>query len=200
MMESRNEKTQVGEPRDEDRHGLLHRIEEKLYRLLGRRDDEWHERAWAPLDSPFATYSPNDPAPRLFGGPRADAPGWDPSLARPRFDRIDPGSVGTHAAHPTASYPASQTPMPRAHSSAREYYILMQERGEAEKGEADCYARYRARKMRELDREYEDYRRHKQDRFDREFHAWRETRKPGAESSPKPAQHARDTESPSKNQ
>ena len=101
-MESRSEKPQPNEPRAEDREGLLHRIEEKLNRLLGRRDDEWHDRAWAPIDSPFAVYSPNDPSPRLFGGPRADAPGWDPSLAGPRFDRIDPGSVGTHAAHPTA--------------------------------------------------------------------------------------------------
>ena len=111
-MESRSEKPQPNEPRAEDREGLLHRIEEKLNRLLGRRDDEWHDRAWAPIDSPFAVYSPNDPSPRLFGGPRADAPGWDPSLAGPRFDRIDPGSVGTHAAHPTASYPGSQTPLP----------------------------------------------------------------------------------------
>ena len=101
-MESRSEKPQPNEPRAEDREGLLHRIEEKLNRLLGRRDDEWHDRAWAPIDSPFAFYSPNDPSPRLFGGPRADALGWDPSLAGPRFDRIDPGSVGTHAAHPTA--------------------------------------------------------------------------------------------------
>ena len=101
-MKSHSEKPQPNEPRAEDREGLLHRIEEKLNRLLGRRDDDWHERAWAPLDSPFASYSPNDPSPRLFGGPRADAPGWDPSLAGPRFDRIDPGSVGTHAAHPTA--------------------------------------------------------------------------------------------------
>ena len=86
-MESRSEKPQPNEPRAEDREGLLHRIEEKLNRLLGRRDDEWHDRAWAPIDSPFAIYSPNDPSPRLFGGPRADAPGWDPSLAGPRFDR-----------------------------------------------------------------------------------------------------------------
>ena len=174
-MKSHSEKPQPNEPRAEDREGLLHRIEEKLNRLLGRRDDDWHERAWAPLDSPFASYSPNDPSPRLFGGPRADAPGWDPSLAGPRFDRIDPGSVGTHAVHPKASYPGAQTPLLTAHSSAREYYILMQERAEAEGG-TDGYARYRGRKMRELDREYADYRRDQQDRFDRDFAAWRDKR------------------------
>ena len=175
-MKSHSEKPQPNEPRDEDREGLLHRIEEKLNRLLGRRDDEWHDRAWAPVDSPFASYSPNDPSPRLFGGPRADAPGWDPSLAGPRFDRIDLGSVGTHAAHPTSSYPGAQTPLLSAHSSAREYYLLMQER--AQDGEADTggYARYRGRQMREFDREYADYRRDQQDRFDHDFAAWRDKR------------------------
>jgi hypothetical protein len=99
-MESASGRAQSSDAHDENRGGILHRIEEKLNHLLGRRDDEWHDRPWAPLDSPFASYSPGDPSPRLFGGPRADAPGWDPSLAGPRFDRIDPGSVGTHAAHP----------------------------------------------------------------------------------------------------
>lgn len=73
----------------EHREGILQRIEEKLNDLLGRRHDDWHDRSWAPLDSPVASYGPGDPSPRLFGGPRADAPGWDPGLAGPRFDRID---------------------------------------------------------------------------------------------------------------
>ena len=51
----------------------------------------------------------------------------------------------------------------------------MQERAEAE-GDTDGYARYRGRKMRELDREYADYRRDQQDRFDRDFAAWRDKR------------------------
>jgi hypothetical protein len=160
----------------ENREGILHRIEEKLNHLLGRRNDEWHDRAWAPLDSPFASYSPGDPSPRLFSGPRADAPGWDPSLAGPRFDRIDPGSVGTHAAHPIASYPGAPTPMLSSHSSAREYYLLMREKAEAEERDAHRYAQYRGRKMREFDREYADYRRDRQDCFDRDFDAWRQNR------------------------
>ena len=62
----------------------------------------------------------------------------------------------------------------------------MQERGEAEKGETDYYARYRARRMRELDREYENYRRHKQDCFNRDFDAWRHNRKDRAEAVEEP--------------
>ena len=130
---------------------------------------------------------PGDPAPRFFGGPRADAPGWDPSFAGPRFDRIDPGSVGTHAVHPVASYSGAQTPLLSPHSSAREYYLLMRARAEEEaEGGTGYYADYRARKMRELDREYAGYRRDQQDRFDREFDAWREKRK----GPPKPVEES----------
>ena len=176
-MESKG-RARPNESHDEDRGGLLHRIEEKLNRLLGQRDDEWHDRRWAPEDSPFVSYSPGDPSPRFFGGPHADAPGWDPSLAGPRFDRIDPGSVGTHGAHPTASYAGAQTPVLSPHSSAREYYLLMRARAEEEaEGGTGDYAGYRTRKMRELDREYAAYCSEQQDRFDREFHAWREKRR-----------------------
>jgi hypothetical protein len=45
---------------------------------------------------------------------------------------------------------------------------------EEAEGATGDYARYRARKMRELDHEYAAYRREQQDRFDREFDAWRE--------------------------
>ena len=177
-MESAEGRARSSDSHDESREGLLHRIEEKLDRLLGRRDDGWHDRRWAPEDSPFAAYSPGDPSPRLFGGPRADAPGWDPSLAGPRFDRIDLGSVGTHGVHPVASYYGAQTPALSPHSSAREYYLLMRARAE-EEGESGTgdYAEYRTRKMRELDGEYAAYRREQQDLFDRDFQAWREKRK-----------------------
>ena len=178
----------------EHREGILHRIEEKLNHLLGRGDDDWHDRAWAPLDAPFASYSPGDPSPRIFGGPRADAPGWDPSLAGPRFDRIDPGSVGTHAAHPTASYAGAQTPLPGSHSSAREYYLLMQEKAEEEDRSARCYAQYRQRKMREFDREYADYRGNQQDCFDRDFGTWRQKRQSPAETVEEPVRSEAKTE------
>ena len=187
MMEPGSESAQSSDSHDENRGGILHRIEEKLNRLLGRRDDEWHDRAWAPLDSPFAFYSPGDPSPRFFGGPSADAPGWDPSLAGPRFDRINPGAVGSHAVDPVASYSGAQTPLLSSHSSAREYYLLMRARAQAEaEGGTGHYADYRARKMHELDREYAAYRRDQQERFDSDFDAWREKRKgpPGPVEEP----------------
>ena len=53
-MDSDSRTVDQDEGRQEDRGSILRRIEEKLDRLLGRREDDWHERAWAPLDSPFA--------------------------------------------------------------------------------------------------------------------------------------------------
>jgi hypothetical protein len=175
---------------EEHRGGILRRIEEKLDRLLNPSDDDWHERAWAPLDSPFLYYSPGDPSPRFFGGPRADAPGWDPSLAGPRFDRIDVGSVGTHGVDPVSSFYGAQQPLFTPHSSAREYYLLMRARGRRDAGDgAVGYADYRRRKTAELDREYADYCRDKQGRFDRDFEAWRQKRSGPPASIDEPARH-----------
>lgn len=165
------------EGREEDRGGILKRIEEKLDRLLGPREDDWHEREWAPLDSPSVYYDPGDPSPRFFGGPRADAPGWDPSLAGPRFDRIDVGSVGTHGVDPVSSFDGGQQPLFTPHSSAREYYLLMRARAQRGAGaDANGYADYRRRKKAELDSEYADYCRDRQACFDRDFDAWRQKR------------------------
>jgi hypothetical protein len=161
-------------PGDRDGPGILSRIEEKLDRLLGRRGGDWHDREWAPLDSPFAYYEPGDPSPRFFGGPRADAPGWDPSLAGPRFDRIDVGAVGTHAVDPVSSFHGAQHGLVFAHNSAREYYLLRRQLAERGHGQ---YADYRRRKIDDLDRDYADYCRERQAKFDRDFEAWRDQRK-----------------------
>jgi hypothetical protein len=174
MMASESRTSTRDEARGEDRGGILHRIEEKLDWLLGRDDDEWHKRGgWVPEDSPFAYYSPGDPSPRFFGGPSADAAGWDPSLAGPRFDRINSGAVGTHSVDPVSSFYGAQRPLISAHSTAREYYLL---RRAMEQG-GSLYTDYRSRKMADLNREYADYRREQQARFDRDFDAWREKRK-----------------------
>ena len=187
-MNSDNRTADQGNSQEEDRGGILRRIEEKLDRLLGPREDDWHERAWAPLDSPFVYYGPGDASPRFFGGPRADAPGWDPSLAGPRFDRIDVGSVGTHAVDPVSSFDGAQPPLFTPHSSAREYYLLMRARGQTDAGGgATGYADYRRRKKAELDREYADYSREKQARFDRDFDAWRDKRGGPPRSADEPA-------------
>ncbi|HVU31017.1 MAG TPA: hypothetical protein VHE36_11525 [Sphingomicrobium sp.] len=176
-MDSHRRKADRDERRQEDRGSILRRIEEKLDRLLGWWDDDWHERGWAPLDSPFVYYDPGDPSPRFFGGPRADAPGWDPSLAGPRFDRIDVGAVGSHGVDPVSSFYGGQRRPFSPHSSAREYYLLQRARGASGPGGAGTgYADYRRRKMAELDREYADYCRDQQERFDRDFEAWQEKR------------------------
>jgi hypothetical protein len=178
-MDNDNRTVDQGKEQDKDRGGFLRRIEEKLDRLLGSREDDWHEREWAPLDSPFAQYDAGDPSPRFFGGPRADAPGWDPSLAGPRFDRIDVGAVGTHGVDPVSSFDGAQSLLFSPHSSAREYYLLRRARGRTHTGDgAIGYADYRRRKKAELDREYADYCREQQARFDHDFDAWRQKRGP----------------------
>lgn len=156
--------------REEDRGGILRRIEEKLDHLLGSRDDDWHEREWAP---------PGDPRPRFFGGP--PAVGWDSSFAGPRFDRIDAGSVGSEGVDPVSSFDPEQGPFFGARSSAREYYLAMRARDQSD-GRATPYADYRRRRKAELDREYADYCRDRQACFDRDFDAWRQ-KLAGADSS-----------------
>jgi hypothetical protein len=178
-MDNDNRTVDQSKEQEGDRGGVLRRIEEKLDRLLGSREDDWHEREWAPLDSPVALYGAGDPSPRFFGGPRADAPGWDPSLAGPRFDRIDVGSVGTHGVDPVSSFDEAQRPLFTPHSSAREYYLLMRARERTRAGDgAPGYGDYRRRKKAELDREYADYCRDQQARFDHDFDAWRQKRGP----------------------
>jgi hypothetical protein len=187
-MDSDSRTPKRDEDQEEDRGGILRRIEEKLDRLLSPRGDDWHEREWAALDSPFAEYEPGDPSPRFFGGPRADAPGWDPSLAGPRFDRIDAGGVGTHGVDPVSSFDGGQRPLFTPHSSAREYYLLTRARAQrGAGGGAPGYADYRRRKKAELDREYADYCREQQASFDRDFDAWRQKRGGPAPSANEPA-------------
>jgi hypothetical protein len=177
-----------GKEPEKDRGGILRRIEEKLDRLLGSRGDDWHERGWAPLESPFVHYDAGDPSPRFFGGPRADAPGWDPSIAGPRFDRIDAGAVGTHGVDPVSSFEGARSSLFSPHSSAREYYLLKRARERTHSGDAaPGYADYRRRKKAELDWEYADYCRDQQARFDRDFDAWRQRRVVPPQSVEEPA-------------
>jgi hypothetical protein len=157
-MDSDSRTVDQDEGREDDRGSILRRIEEKLDRLLGSGDDDWHEREWAPPDSPFAPYGPGSPRPSFIAP--ADTPGWDPSLAGPRFD------------DPVPSFDDAQ-PL-AARSSAREYYLLM--RARQQRRAAAGYADYRRRKNAELDREYGDYCRDQQACFDRDFEAWRQKR------------------------
>jgi hypothetical protein len=168
-MDSDSHTLDQDEGREEDRSVILRRIEEKLDRLLGSGDDDWHEREWAPPDSPFAPYGPGGPRPSFIAP--ADASGWDPSLAGPRSD------------DPVPSFDDAQ-PL-AARSSAREYYLLMRARQQQQA--AAGYADYRRRKKAELDFEYADYCRDRQACFDRDFDAWRQKRAEPAPSVDEPA-------------
>jgi hypothetical protein len=182
-MDSDSGTADQGNDREQERGSILQRIEEKLDRLLGPHHDEWRERSWAPLEPPSGYPGADDPSPRLFGGPPADAPGWDASITGPRFDSVDVGAVGAHGVDPVSSFDGAQPPMFNARSSAREYYLLSQARGRAHAGGASGYAEYRRRKQAELDREYADYCRDQQERFDRDFNAWRQKRGRAAQSA-----------------
>lgn len=194
-MDSGSRTLNRDEDREKHRGGILQRIEEKLDRLLHPGDDDdWDLRKLVP-PGPTYTYSgPGDPEPRLFGGPRVDAAGWDPSIAGPRFDHIDVGSVGTHGVLPVSSFDGAQEVMFGPHSSAREYYLMMRARGQGNAGDAggagdgaSGYSDYRRRKEAELDREYADYCRDRQACFDRDFNEWRQKRTGPPPSADEPA-------------
>ena len=94
-----------------------------------------------------------------------------------RFDRIDPGSVGTHGAHPMSSpvggaYGGSHGADAGYVSSARSYEAVRAARGRFD----PHYSEWRSRQIELLDRDYDDYRREHQAKFDQEFGGWREKR------------------------
>ena len=84
-----------------------------------------------------------------------------------RFDRIDPGNVGTHAAHPMSSPGGTGF---GSYSSARSSAIL------AAGLHDPHYSEWRSRQLDEFDRDYEDYRREHQSKFEQEFGAFRTKR------------------------
>jgi hypothetical protein len=165
---------------NDDHRSLLERVEEKLSRLLGddraerspdsRRADDGE----AGVPEPYAYDREGDL--RLFGGPHVDAPGWDPSFPGPRFDRIDVGSVGTHAAHPVSSFYGAGYGIGASGysgSSAREYYLAMRRQGQQHDPH---YAHWRDSEMQRIDRDYDEYRRERQAQFNQEFDGWRSKR------------------------
>ncbi len=159
---------------------ILERIEEKLSRLLGSDDDRDAPRESGRDDEPETTWDEGDSEPRILGGPHASAPGWDPSFAGPRFDRVDLGSVGTHAAHPVASVYGAYGVGPSGYrSSAREHLIAEQAARHAHHGGGHHhYADWRNQQIEALDRAYEEYCREKNESFAQEFGNWR-TRRQG---------------------
>ncbi|MEA3003181.1 MAG: hypothetical protein QOH81_1969 [Sphingomonadales bacterium] len=155
---------------NEHHRTILERIEEKLSRLLGSDDEQYR------ISPEAFVYDEGAGEPRILGGPHASAPGWDPSFAGPRFDRVDVGSVGTHGVHPVSSvYGAGYGVGGAGPSSAREWLAL--ERARPPRGGVDhAYSDWRDRQIAQLDRDYEEYRREHQDKFNREFGDWRDRR------------------------
>lgn len=166
-MDSRRRTPNQNEGREGDHGEALRRIEEKLDRLLGPREDDWHTREWAPPDAPFAPYGPGGPRPSFIDVSQAGA--------GPRF-------VGAHSAESDSSSDDPLAAPVAARSSAREYYLMMQGRGHrGGRDDASSYEDYRRRKRAELDREYAEYCRDRQACFDRDFDGWRDKRRgPGS--------------------
>jgi hypothetical protein len=112
------------------------------------------------------------------------APGYDASMAGPRFDRIDVGSTGTHGVHEVSSLyggdlsgPMGIRPGGGYGSSARLYAELGRRGGGGQRHPHDPhYAEWRSRQIEQLDRDYDEYSREHQARFEQEFGAWRERR------------------------
>ncbi|WP_166037962.1 DUF2171 domain-containing protein [Sphingosinicella sp. YJ22] len=123
-----------------------------------------------------------------FGASGMAGPGFDPEFGGPRFDRQDPGHVGTHGAHPVASpYGMAQQTLtggPGTGSSSRARAILDQHEREQgrygqQRGQSEFdphYHEWRNRQIESLDRDYDEYRQENASRFESEFGAWRERR------------------------
>ena len=126
------------------------------------------------------TWDEGDIEPRILGGPHAGAPGWDPGFAGPRFDRIDVGSVGTHAAHPVSSVDGAYGIGTSGYrSSARKHYLLARASRHAPGGGGEhhrLYANWRNHQIETLDRAFEEYCQEKNESFAHEFDEWRAKR------------------------
>lgn len=136
----------------------------------GRRDEERYARP-----SGFAEgYGERGVGPSTADAPDFySAPGYDGEFEGPRFDRLDPGSVGTHGVHPVSSssggmYGASAG----GYRSSARRYAMRRARG----GSDPHYAEWRQRQIDEIDRDYDDYRREHQAKFENEFGTWRQRR------------------------
>jgi hypothetical protein len=110
-----------------------------------------------------------------------------------RFDRVDPGSTGTHGAHPMSA-PVSGgfggNYGPRGYGSgdsAREAAILREQGGS---GHHDPhYSEWRRRQIEDLDRDYDEYRREHQSKFEADFGSWRSKRQDQRQSLGRVAEH-----------
>lgn len=162
-----------------------------------RSDRDDHERFAEPgrgyggVDQGIGNYG--DSGERGYGAGGMAGPGFDPEFGGPRFDRQDPGHVGSHGAHPVASpYGTAQQTLTGGGfgtgSSSRARAILDQHereqgrqhgQGSEARGHSEFdpnYHDWRRRQIETLDRDYDEYRQENAARFESEFGAWRERR------------------------
>jgi hypothetical protein len=138
-------------------------------------------------------------AQEVFGEPvqgGASGFGGYPDHGR-RFDRIDPGHVGTQGAHPMSSpvggayggsYGIGATGA--AGSSAR-YAQAQRSISSAYGGDLHDphYSEWRSRQIESLDRDYDEYRREHQSKFEQDFGNWRSRRGEQRQSMSKVTEH-----------
>jgi hypothetical protein len=112
-----------------------------------------------------------------------------------RFDRIDPGMVGTHGAHPMSvpaggAYDVDFGARPTSFGSS-ERYSSYRERMLAgpPRGHDPHYEEWRRRQIEGLDRDYDEYRREHQSRFEQEFGSWRSKREGQRRSLERVSEH-----------
>jgi len=129
-------------------------------------------------------------APEFF---RGSGFGGDYERGR-RFDRVDPGSTGTHGAHPMSA-PVSgglggnygpQRTSPG--DTAREAAILREQGGPGRHHDPH-YSEWRRRQIEDLDRDYDEYRREHQSKFEAEFGSWRSKRQGQRQSLGRVTEH-----------
>ena len=149
-------------------------------------------RGYGGVGQGIGYYGEGGSAEGAYGASGMAGPGFDPEFGGPRFDRQDPGHVGTHAAHPVASpYGTAQQTIHGgvgSGSSARARAILDQHErdqgrqyGQSEqmRGHSEYdphYGEWRQRQIESLDRDYDEYRQENASRFESEFGSWREKR------------------------
>ena len=169
--------------RDHSRRSILERIEDKLDRLLGGAEDRDTVDMFAPGT---LTWDEGDSEPRILGGPHVSALGWDPGFAGPRFDRVDVGSVGTHAVHPVSSVDGAYGIGTSGYrSSARDRYLLSGASRHAPDGGGphhQHYANWRKHQIEAFDRDFEEFCKERHESFSHEFDEWRAKRQSQADA------------------
>lgn len=105
-----------------------------------------------------------------------------------RFDRVDAGSTGTHAAHPQSA-PVGGSSYRRYPTYGEDHEGYERSPGRSGSQHDPHYSAWRRSRIEELDRDYDDYRREHQSKFEQEFGSWRTRRQNQREQLGKVSEH-----------